>query len=108
MIIRTDIYDVNLMPATVEDEIAQNVRTIVSTVQGTVPLAREFGVESSALDVPIEISKALLTAAVIDAVSQHEPRAEVVEVRFDDEQPIEGVLRPTVVINIVGEEGTEG
>lgn len=77
------------------DEIAQNIRTILTTIQGTVPLDRGFGMDITALDDPTEWAKAQLTAQIYDALQEHEPRAEVLEVTFLEDGR-EGKLVPVV------------
>ncbi|CDN41466.1 GPW/gp25 family protein [Paenibacillus sp. P22] len=69
-----------------EAEILQNIATIVSTFQGTVPLGRAFGVDGSAIDQPPEIAKALLAASIIGAITDYEPRARVLQVDFEPQE----------------------
>lgn len=71
--------------ATGPNEIAQNIRTILTTIRGTVPLDRGLGMDITALDTPIEWAKAQLTAQVYDVLQEYEPRAEVLEVDFKEE-----------------------
>lgn len=81
------------------NEIFQNVRTIIKTIKGTVPLDRNFGIDISFLDSPIEVAKAKMRAEVINAIRVYEPRAEIVKVVFlgDDSN---GVIVAKVVIEI--------
>lgn len=90
---------VNFGPATEAEEIVQNVRTIITTVQGSVPLDRSFGLDSSAQDEPTLIAQARLTGLITTAIQTYETRATVVQVAYeaDDES---GVLRPIVQITI--------
>lgn len=82
-------------------EILQNVRTILSTVRGTVPLDRVFGVDQGLLDSPLPAARARLTGEIIAAVGKYEPRAEVVEVIYDGDG-LEGKLTPKVRIKVNG------
>ncbi|MGG4034199.1 GPW/gp25 family protein [Paenibacillus cisolokensis] len=81
------------------EAILQNVRTIVTTVKGTVPLDRGFGVDYIDLDTPIPIAQAQLTAKILDAIEQYEPRVEVVSVQYNNEGS-DGRLMPIVKIRI--------
>ena len=56
---------VNFSPSSVAEEILQNVRTICSTVVGSVPLDRDFGMSMDMLDQPINLSRMLFQSAVI-------------------------------------------
>ena len=43
------------------EEIHQNLRTILTTARGSVPLDRNFGIDMSVIDLPIPLYKAKLT-----------------------------------------------
>jgi phage baseplate assembly protein W len=99
--ISTDPQPINWNPD-VTQEIIQNVRTIIMTVQGNVPLDREFGLDNSVLDDPIPIAQARLAGIVTTAIRIYEPRAAVVKVRYETAQQIDA-LKPIVQIEIVDE-----
>ena len=71
-----------LLPADEFVEIAQNVKTILTTVKGEVWLDRAFGVSGKVLDAPENAVRARLTAEIADAVSKFEPRAKVTDCFF--------------------------
>lgn len=83
------------------DEIVQNVRIILSTAQGSVPLDRNFGMEITSMDEPITIAKARLTTAIMYAIAEYEPRAIVQEVQFEEDLQT-GKLIPIVKIEVEG------
>lgn len=74
---------VNWAPATEADEVVQNVRTIVATGTGTVPLDRSFGTPQDVVDIPMSIAGARLRASVIEAVQTYEPRVAVTRVTLE-------------------------
>ncbi|WP_425057611.1 hypothetical protein SCACP_21280 [Sporomusa carbonis] len=82
-------------------EIAQNVRTILTTPVFSVPLDREFGVDLSLLDSPMPVTKARLTAKIVAAIQKYEPRAQVLEVTYTGDA-FEGRLIPSVKVRING------
>lgn len=92
---------VDFAPATVEAEVIQNVRTILKTCVGTVPLARELGVTWEHLDKPLPVARSLMRTAIVDAIASFEPRARVEKVTFSGDG-IEGLLQPKVIISIGG------
>ena len=51
---------VNFAPETVEEEVLQNVRTILLTRVGAVCLHRDFGVSWEHLDKPYPVARALM------------------------------------------------
>lgn len=86
--------------ATGIEEIAQNVRIILGTIQGTVPLDRSFGVPSDLVDAPV--NEAMRHApAIAAAVEKYEPRCKVTHISFDGAEVMDGILRPTVKIRIL-------
>ncbi len=90
---------INFSPATVEEEVLQNVRTILTTVKYSVPLDREFGLSATMLDDPMPIAQAKLSAEIVGAIRRWEPRARVVEVKYEGDG-MDGVLRPKVRLEI--------
>jgi phage baseplate assembly protein W len=97
---------IDFSPDSEAKEILQNVRTILTTVIGSVPLHRDFGISWENVDKPLPVAISLMQATVIDAITDFEPRAKVVNVTFEDnaENSMEGVLRPLVEISIGEEE----
>jgi phage baseplate assembly protein W len=87
-------------PADEKAEILQNVRFILGTVAGTVPLARGMGVESDAVDGPASKARALLMTSVLRAIQRNEPRARVLEIYLEDGGALNGQFTPRVRIAI--------
>ena len=96
---------VDFAPETEAVEILQNVRTILSTQIGTVPLHRDFGISWEHIDKPYPVAKQLMMVEVIEAIGKYEPRARVESVEFDEstESAMEGLLKPRVIV-IIGDE----
>lgn len=63
-------------------EIFQNVKTILATPLFSCPLERTLGIDQSVVDDPINLATAA-TIAILEAINQWEPRAEIVSVEFD-------------------------
>lgn len=96
--VTASLEDVDFSPETEMAEILQNVKTIITTVKSTVPLDREFGIDGSILDMPINYVKAKLTAEIIEKVQKYEPRVKVLKVSYEENS--EGKLLPTVRVVI--------
>lgn len=96
---------VEIKPATEYEEIIQNVRTILMTERGSVPLDRDFGIERKVMDVPLNVARARLSAAVVKAVNEGEPRVRVRKVYFEQANydTIDGILKPCVEVELVKE-----
>lgn len=98
--------EINFSPKTKEEKIVQNVRTILVTRKGSVPLDRDFGLTWEHIDKPISIARSLQQAEIIDAIEQYEPEATVQSVEWDDNitDAMEGILSPRVIISTGQEE----
>ena len=101
--------EIDFAPANETIEILQNVRTILSTRVGTVPLDRNFGLTWKHIDKPYLVAKALMTVEIIDVIQKYEPRARVESVEFDEspKNAMEGLLKPRVIVSIGDEEVEE-
>jgi len=87
--------------ATGDAEIIQNVQTIINTMKFSVPMDREFGVDSSMLDRPIPIAKSQFAVNVVDVIRKYETRVTITGVEFDGDA-LTGKLIPKVRFYING------
>lgn len=90
--------NIDIAPKNDVNEILQNVRTILATTKGTIPLDREFGIDGSVIDMPTMQAQAYLTNEIFQAIRRYEPRVSIDNITFDGE--ISGKLIPKVVITI--------
>lgn len=93
-----EIAQINFIPATLAEEVLQNVRMIISTVKYSVPMDREFGIDGAAVDRPINIAKAHLTNEIFRAVRRYESRAVIESIDFDGDES--GQLSPTIKVRV--------
>ncbi|MBS7328944.1 MAG: GPW/gp25 family protein [Oxalobacter sp.] len=100
---------VDFAPASEAAEVLQNVRTILSTRRGTVPLDRDFGLSWSYIDKPLPVARMMLKAEIIQALQVYEPRAQVTAVGFQDSttDAMDGILKPIVRIRLAETVSTE-
>ena len=76
------------------DEIIQNVKVIVNTPKGTVPLDRDFGVDWSIVDTPTTKTFQKLRISIVKAIEKYEPRVKVKTVEvIPDEMIIDGIFK---------------
>lgn len=101
--VTVELGKVNLIPAMEIEEILQNVKTILSTVKGSVPLDRTFGIDNKILDLPVSVAKAKISAAVVKAINEFEPRVKVRKIRYDntEKEILDGIIKPIVDVEIV-------
>ena len=98
-VVLVDAGNIDFMPSSVEREVLQNVKTICTTLKGTVPMDRELGINPVMIDEPVNIAKARITSELIEAIRKYEPRARVSEVGFDGD--MNGKIIPHVKVRIV-------
>ena len=95
---------IDFAPASLLAEIVQNIRTLLRTVKGSVPLDRAFGMSGNGLDDPLPVARALISREIVDAVARYEPRAEVVRVECETDE-LRGSLRARVIFRLRGPAG---
>ena len=98
LITANDKPSIDFSPENVVAEVIQNVRTILSTIKYEIPLDRQFGMDGSVIDMPIQQAQAKWSAEIFSQVKQYEPRAIIESISF--ESSIEGKLVPTVEVRI--------
>ncbi|NCC97880.1 MAG: hypothetical protein EOM02_13710 [Synergistales bacterium] len=91
---------IDFAPASLVEEVVQNVRTILSTAVWTVPLDRRFGVDVSMLDKPTPEAMAALSAEIYGAIHKYEPRCKIKGIDFEGD--VDGRLSPKVRVEIYG------
>ena len=93
---------IDFAPSTELAEIMQNVKTILATEQGTVPLDRNFGLDWSFIDKPLQLAQALMSSQAVQQINKYEPRAKIVSIGFDKNALAaqDGKLIPRVVIGV--------
>lgn len=96
-----NLESVEIMPATTEDEIIQNIRTIVSTIQGEAPMCRDVGVSKEAIHRPQSVAQVLLTRDIYTAVQDQETRAELKNVAYSETEKW-GAMAPVLEVELGG------
>lgn len=72
----------NFSPSDTYQEILQNVKAIITTLRGNVPMDRAFGINPAVVDEPINIARARLSSEIVKAVKEFEPRADIRNINF--------------------------
>jgi phage baseplate assembly protein W len=88
--------------ATGVEEVLQNVRMILTTPTYSVPLRRSWFIDYGLLDNPMPVAHAKLRADILRAIRQHEPRASVTEITFEQTElgAMDGRVVPRVVLEV--------
>ncbi len=84
-----------------KEDIRRCLALLYSTQRGSCPLNRNFGIDFTALDMPIEAAKNILAADIAEQTAIHEPRVEVTEVEYL--LAADGRLIPKVVVQYVND-----
>jgi len=93
---------INLAPASLIEEVLQNLSMILQTIKYTAPLCRDFGITGNFIDKPIPVAETLLIGELYEAVEKYEPRAEIVEITFERDEST-GKLNPCLEVEINAE-----
>lgn len=74
---------IKIIPESEIEEILQNIKTILSTYKGTVPLMRDFGIDPNLVDnLQTESFEQKLKNEIVKQIQQFEPRAKVKKIRL--------------------------
>lgn len=99
--VSTTPIEINFSP-TKQEEIVQNVRTLLTTFSGTVPYSRQLGIDfTQFIDAPVPVAQAQMSTLIVDLIEKHEPRVQVVDVRFESDA-FDGLLKPIVRFEVIG------
>jgi phage baseplate assembly protein W len=80
-------------------EIMQNVRTILTTRRGTVPLDRDFGLSFEFLDSPINLTRAKAEQEIFLQLKKYEPRVILKQIMWETDV-ISGQISPSVKVEV--------
>jgi phage baseplate assembly protein W len=80
-------------------EVMQNVRMILTTRRGTVPLNRDFGISFEFLDSPINITRAKAEQEIFLQIKKYEPRAILKQIMWETDV-VSGQILPTVKVEV--------
>jgi phage baseplate assembly protein W len=96
---------INLFPATIVEEIIQNIQTLLTTVLGSVPLDRDLGIEAVFIDEPEPRGMMKLSIYAMETIQENEPRVEVTNIEFVPltNDALDGRLYPKVTVRILDE-----
>lgn len=90
--------EIDFAPATLPQEVLQNVLTLCTTAKYSVPMDRAVGVEAVFVDEMVNRARAKYSHEVIAAVRKFEPRAQVTRVEFTGD--LDGHVYPKVWVKI--------
>lgn len=96
----TDLAHIQLIEEDEIREILRNVAVILATPKGSVPMYREFGLDMSFLDKPMNIAKNMAVIPVREAIEAWEPRAAYKDMTIMPDLSNPGKLAFTVLVEI--------
>lgn len=97
--VTASLEQIEIFPANEQLEIIQNVKTILTTLQGTVPLDRDFGIDSEIVDKPINVIRPLIVKEAKEKLAKYEPRVKFISMLWDG-NGLEGRIIPVVRVAI--------
>lgn len=86
--------------ATGIDGLEQEIRMLLSTRKGSVPLDRNFGLTWDYVDLPMPEAMPYMISEIAGQLEKYVPRIKVRDIVFKSDDPLEGILQPTVTVEI--------
>ena len=86
--------------ATGLDGLEQEIRMLLSTRKGSVPLDRDYGLTWEYVDLPMPEAMPWMIAEIAGQLEKYVPRIRVRDIVFKSDDPVEGILQPTVTVEI--------
>lgn len=86
------------------DEIVQNIKLLLNTPKGSVPLDRDFGISWEAIDKPTDLAYTKIRAEIIKQIKRYEPRVDVKKLIIEDSEAYDGVLRIKLLVKVKQDE----
>jgi phage baseplate assembly protein W len=80
-------------------EVLHNIVAILTTEIGTVPLDRNFGLDDSIIDLPINLAIPFLRQEIFLKIRHYEPRAQIRSIQFVGD-PVQGNLKPILSVSV--------
>lgn len=84
-------------------QLAQEIRTVLATRKGSVPLDRDFGVSWELIDKPLPAARQVIIAEVARQLEKYVPRIKFKGIAFPAQQATDtadGVLRCVVTVSV--------
>lgn len=78
----------------------QEIRMVLSTRKGSVPLDRDFGLTWDYVDLPLPEAMPYMISEIAVQLEKYVPRIRVRDILFQSDDPLEGILQPTVTVEI--------
>lgn len=78
----------------------QEIRTVLATRKGSVPLDRDFGLSWEFVDKPMTEAMPYMVAEIGQQLERFVPRIRVRDISFTSPDAVEGILQPTVTVEI--------
>lgn len=80
--------------------LSQEIRTVLATRKGSVPLDRAFGLTWDCVDAPINEAMPCMVAEIGRQLENYVPRIRVKDISFSSSDSLDGVLLPRVTVEI--------
>lgn len=80
--------------------LAQEIRIVLGTRKGSVPLDRNFGITWDYVDLPMTQAMPYMVAEIGQQLEKYVPRIRVRDISFSSDDAMEGNLKPSVTVEI--------
>lgn len=88
-----NIGNAKLNYGSLKESTVRGLQTLYSTIEGTVPMDREFGLDGTMIGYPVEVIKNMYTLDVMEKTEKYFSNVKVTEVTYES---IDNTLIPTI------------
>lgn len=96
------LQNIDLAPENTYQEVVQNIKVILVTVQKSIPMMRGLGIPGEVYGRPLSVVKNMLVGEIYGQIEEYEPRAVLGEIYFEGEG-IDGEIVPVITLEGVRE-----
>ncbi len=100
LVVDTSLPRPLIIGATGLEGLEQEIRVVLATRKGSVPLDRDFGISWDFVDLPMSEAMPRMIAEMGCQLEKYVPRIRVRDIAFSSDNAMEGHLQPVVTVEI--------
>ena len=89
-----------------QDVIRKKLTALLSSLEGTYPMNRSYGINSEVFDYPVQTAESLLAAEIYEKTEQYMPGINVLDVSFRADLD-HNILYPVISYELADEDGAD-
>jgi hypothetical protein len=102
MVVNDAEIELDLDDSSEYDDVLEELKNLFSTVTGTYPMNRDFGIDTDIMDCPVPAAETMLSVEYYEKVAEYIPQLEVTDVSFSYDD--DGNVTPYVTLEPADDE----